>query len=69
MEARTLSYGTAIQQVGSATAPLIAGMITPYVGLRGYFWLASALLFTGLLMWLRRQRAPAAAPPQASANQ
>ena len=56
MEARTLSYGTAIQQVGSATAPLIAGMIAPYVGLRGFFWLASALLFTGLVLWLRRQR-------------
>lgn len=62
MEARTLSYGTAIQQVGSATAPLIAGMITPYVGLRGYFWLASVLLFTGLWLWLRRGRQAAHAP-------
>lgn len=56
MEARTLSYGTAIQQVGSATAPLIAGLLAPYVGLRGFFWLASALLFTGLVLWLRRHR-------------
>ena len=51
MEARTLSYGTAIQQLGSAAAPLIAGLIAPYVGLRGFFWLASAMILLGLLLW------------------
>jgi len=33
MEARTLSYGTALQQLGSASAPLIAGIVAPYLGL------------------------------------
>ena len=51
MEARTLSYGTAIQQLGSAAAPLVAGLIAPYVGLRGFFWLASAMILLGLLLW------------------
>jgi MFS transporter, DHA1 family, multidrug resistance protein len=56
MEARTLSYGTAIQQMGSATAPLIAGILAPYVGLRGFFWLASCLIMLGWILWLRRSR-------------
>ena len=51
MEARTLSYGTAIQQLGSATAPLVAGILAPYVGLRGYFVLASVLIGAGWLLW------------------
>ncbi|MCC6531073.1 MAG: MFS transporter [Burkholderiales bacterium] len=55
MEARTLSYGTAIQQIGSATAPLVAGVLAPYVGLEGFFWLASALLVLGWILWLRRK--------------
>lgn len=60
MEARTLSYGTAVQQIGSATAPLIAGLLAPYLGLRGYFGLASILIFIGWIMWrkVERQRAP-----------
>ena len=56
MEARTLSYGTALQQMGSATAPLIAGMLAPYVGLRGFFWLCSALLVIGGTLWVRQTR-------------
>ena len=59
MEARTLSYGTAIQQVGSATAPLIAGVLASYLGLRSYFWLASGLLLLGLVLWVRRERVSA----------
>jgi len=54
MEARTLSYGTAIQQMGSATAPLIAGVLAPFVGMRGFFWLASGLLLIAWVMWARR---------------
>jgi DHA1 family multidrug resistance protein-like MFS transporter len=54
MEARTLSYGTALQQLGSATAPLIAGILAPYLGLRGFFWLCSVLLAIGAVLWLRR---------------
>ena len=54
MEARTLAYGTAVQQMGSATAPLIAGVLAPYLGLRGFFWLCSGLLVAGWLVWIRQ---------------
>ena len=56
MEGRTLSYGTAIQQLGSATAPLIAGALAPFVGLRGFFCLASGLILLGWILWLRHGR-------------
>jgi len=56
MEARTLSYGTSIQQMGSATAPLIAGLLAPYLGLRGFFWLCSALIVLGWVLWRKRMR-------------
>ena len=56
MEARTLSYGTALQQMGSALAPLIAGMLAPYIGLRGFFWLCAALLVIGWILWVRHTR-------------
>jgi DHA1 family multidrug resistance protein-like MFS transporter len=51
MESRTLSYGTAIQQLGSASAPLIAGLLAPYLGLRGYFALASVMTGAGWWLW------------------
>lgn len=57
MEARTLSYGTAVQQIGSAAAPLVAGTLTALIGLRGFFALASAMILLGLVLWLRRARA------------
>jgi DHA1 family multidrug resistance protein-like MFS transporter len=47
MEARTLAYGTSIQQMGSAVAPLIAGLLAPYLGLRGFFVVCSAMLIAG----------------------
>ena len=56
MEARTLSYGTALQQMGSATAPLIAGLLAPYLGLRGFFWLCSVLIVVGWILWVRQSR-------------
>jgi DHA1 family multidrug resistance protein-like MFS transporter len=63
MEARTLSYGTALQQMGSASAPLIAGMLAPYIGLRGFFWLCSALIAIGWTLWVRHtRRLPSASP-------
>jgi DHA1 family multidrug resistance protein-like MFS transporter len=61
MEARTLSYGTALQQMGSAFAPLIAGLLAPYVGLRGFFWLCSALIVAGWVLWVRHSRRVASA--------
>ncbi len=57
MEARTLSYGTALQQLGSATAPLIAGILAPYLGLRGFFWLCAVLIAVGALLWRRSSNA------------
>ena len=54
MEARTLSYGTALQQIGAASAPLIAGILAPYLGLRGFFWLCSGLILLGWILWRRR---------------
>jgi len=51
MEARTLSYGTAIQQVGAATAPLVAGLLAPYLGLRGFFAVAAVLMGVGWMLW------------------
>ena len=54
MEARTLAYGTSIQQMGSALAPLIAGLLTPWLGLRGFFWVCSAMLIVGSLLWRKR---------------
>jgi MFS family permease len=63
MEARTLSYGTALQQMGSACAPLIAGLLAPYVGLRGFFWLSSALLLVGWALWARHKSDVSSAAP------
>ena len=57
MEARTLAYGTSIQQMGSAVAPLIAGLLAPYLGLRGFFWMCSAMLISGWMLWRKRDRA------------
>ncbi len=56
MEARAFSYGTALQNVGSGGAALVAGLMAPYLGLRAYFWLASGMLLVGLLMWRRLER-------------
>lgn len=58
MEARTLSYGTALQQLGSASAPLIAGLLAPYLGLRAFFWVSSLLLVIGTFLWLRLRGTP-----------
>ncbi|MCX7141627.1 MAG: MFS transporter, partial [Proteobacteria bacterium] len=60
MDARTLSYGTAVQQMGTATAPLVAGAMAPYLGLRAYFVLASCMLLVALVLWSRvgRQGGP-----------
>lgn len=56
MEARTLSYGTAVQQMGNACAPLVAGLMAPYLGLRAYFVLASCMLLVALVLWSRVAR-------------
>lgn len=56
MEGRTLAYGTSIQQAGSAVAPLIGGLLAPYLGLRGFFWVCSGLLIVGWALWRTRMR-------------
>ena len=56
MDARALSYGTALQNVGSGGAALAAGLMAPYLGLRAYFWLASGMIMVGILMWRRLER-------------
>ena len=56
MDARALSYGTALQNVGSGGAALVAGLMAPYLGLRAYFWLASGMIMAGILMWRRLER-------------
>jgi len=61
MDARTLSYGTAVQQFGSASAPLLAGFMAPVLGLRAYFVLASCMLLAALVMWMRVERQTATA--------
>jgi MFS family permease len=53
MEARTLSYGTALQQIGAAGAPLLAGVLAPHLGMRGFFWLSSGLIVVGWALWRR----------------
>ena len=54
MEARALAYGTSIQQMGSAIAPLVAGLVAPYLGLSGFFWACSVMLIAGWVLWRRR---------------
>jgi MFS family permease len=56
MEARALAYGTSIQQMGGGVAPLIAGLLAPYLGLSGFFWVCSAMLIAGWVLWRRRDR-------------
>ncbi len=56
MDGRALSYSTAIQQFGSAVAPLLAGVIAPLLGLRAFFVLASLLLLAALLLWAQMAR-------------
>jgi MFS family permease len=58
MEGRALSYGTALQQLGNASAPLVAGVLAPYIGLRGFFWLCTALIVIGWILWMRHTRRP-----------
>ena len=53
MEGRALAYGTALQNIGSGAAPLLAGLLAPYIGFRGYFWLASALVLVAFIAWRR----------------
>ena len=56
MDGRTLSYGTALQQVGNAVGPILGGLMAPWLGLRAYFIFCTALIGFALVLWLRREK-------------
>ena len=60
MEARALAFGTSLYMLGHGTAPLLAGQLAPWVGLRGYFVLHAVLVASGVALWAVRglRRAP-----------
>ncbi len=53
MDARAISYATAFQFLAMGTAPFIAGMVAPLLGLRVYFAFTLCALGTGLWWWRR----------------
>jgi MFS family permease len=59
MVARALGFGNALFLLGNGLAPVLAGIIGPWMGLRAYFGLNVALALAALLLWTRR-RAPEA---------
>jgi len=56
MDARALSYATAFQFLAMGTAPFLAGLIGPVLGLRAYFAISTAFMLGGLALWLRTAR-------------
>jgi DHA1 family multidrug resistance protein-like MFS transporter len=62
MEARALALGTAFGMLGMGCGPLLGGLIGPFLGLRAYFALNSALLLIGFLAWARFGPQPASVP-------
>lgn len=53
MDARAISYATAVQFLAMGVAPFSAGLIGPVLGLRAYFAVAIVLMLGGLALWLR----------------
>jgi MFS family permease len=56
MDARALSYATAVQFLAMGVAPFFAGLVGPALGLRAYFAITTALMLGGLALWLRAGR-------------
>jgi MFS family permease len=54
MDARALSYATAVQFLAMGVAPFFAGLVGPALGLRAYFAITTALMLGGLALWLRK---------------
>lgn len=52
MDARSLSLGTALAMLGNGAAPMLAGIIGPWAGLRTHFAVIAGLLLAGLLLWM-----------------
>ena len=57
MDARAISYSSSFQFIAMGLAPFCAGLIGPAWGLRAYFALTVVLMFGGLALWLRCDRA------------
>ena len=53
MEGRVLSYSAAFSALGMGLGPFVAGQIGPWLGLRAFFVLNSALLLGLLVAWWR----------------
>ena len=51
MEARALPFGIAFQMLGNGGAPMLAGLVSPLIGLRGFFVINSLALLSGFLLW------------------
>jgi MFS family permease len=61
MVARALGFGNALFLLGNGVAPVLAGIIGPWLGMRAYFATNLLLAAAGLWLWLRRPARPA--PP------
>lgn len=53
MDARALSFGTSLYMLGHAGAPLLAGLVGPWLGLRAYFGLNIVMMAVGIGLWAR----------------
>lgn len=56
MDARAISYATAVQFLAMGVAPFCAGLIGPAFGLRAYFGVTILLMLGGLALWVRKGR-------------
>ncbi len=55
MVARALGFGNALFLLGNGMAPVLAGIIGPWLGLRAYFGFNLLLVLAGWLLWARRE--------------
>jgi DHA1 family multidrug resistance protein-like MFS transporter len=51
MDARVLAFGTSLSMLGNGGAPVLAGLLGPWLGLRAYFGVNAALLLFALGWW------------------
>jgi MFS family permease len=57
MVARALGFSNALFLLGNGAAPVLAGLIGPWLGLRAYFGVNLLMVLAGLLLWARRRPA------------
>jgi MFS family permease len=65
MDARVLAFGTSFSMLGNGGAPMLAGVLAPWAGLRAYFLLTALLLLAALAYWWWRGMRPGPAPSEA----